>query len=225
VGRSRMSHPGGELTEKQDRFVRLIERGVSNSEACRLVGVNRRTGTRWRFGRTILSTGGEPVHYPPVRIPRSPTPRHPRYLSLEERTLIADLHRERKTLREIAEAVGRHPSTISRELGRNSDAAGRYLPGTAQRLMADRGQRPRRRRVAVDDELRTVVLTLLGKRWSPEQVAHNLRERFPASVSGSCVPSRSTRPSTTPAWTSPGLRSGVGGVAGDACRDWSVGDG
>lgn len=170
---------GGELTEKQDRFVRLIEQGVSNSEACRLVGINRRTGTRWRFGRTILSTGGEPVHYPPVRIPRSPTPRHPRYLSLEERTLIADLHRERKTLREIAEAVGRHPSTISRELGRNSDAAGRYLPGTAQRLMADRGQRPRRRRVAVDDELRTVVLTLLGKRWSPEQVAHDLRERFP----------------------------------------------
>ena len=40
------------LTEKQDRFVRLIAQGVSNSEACRIVGINRRTGTRWRFGRT-----------------------------------------------------------------------------------------------------------------------------------------------------------------------------
>jgi IS30 family transposase len=152
---------------------------MSNSEACRVVGINRRTGTRWRFGRTILNTGGEPVHYPPVRILKSATPRHPRYLSLEERTTIADLHREQKTLREIAVAVGRHPSTISRELGRNSDAAGGYLPGTADRLMAERVHRPRRRRVAVDDELRAVVLTLLGQRWSPEQVGHDLRERFP----------------------------------------------
>ena len=119
------------------------------------------------------------MHYPPVRIPASPAPRHPRYLSWEERTTIADLHRERKTLREIAQAVGRHPSTISRELSRNSDPAGRYLPGTAERLMAERVQRPRRRRVAVDEQLRAVVRTLLGKRWSPEQVAHDLRERFP----------------------------------------------
>ena len=37
VKRSRMSHPGGGLPEKQDRFIRLIERGVSKSEACRLV--------------------------------------------------------------------------------------------------------------------------------------------------------------------------------------------
>jgi hypothetical protein len=40
--------------------------GVSNSEACRVVGINRRTGTRWRYGRTILNTAGEPVHYPAV---------------------------------------------------------------------------------------------------------------------------------------------------------------
>ncbi len=28
------------MTEKQDRFVRLIAHGVSNGEACRLVGIN-----------------------------------------------------------------------------------------------------------------------------------------------------------------------------------------
>jgi len=32
------------------------------------------------------------VHYPPVRY-RAPKPQHPRYLSLTERTMIADLHR------------------------------------------------------------------------------------------------------------------------------------
>ena len=34
------------LTEQRERYVRLIADGVSNSEACRLVGVNRKTGTR-----------------------------------------------------------------------------------------------------------------------------------------------------------------------------------
>jgi len=58
--------PGRGLTEKQDRYISLIAKGVNNSEACRLVGINRRTGTRWRFGRTILNSAGETVecaHY------------------------------------------------------------------------------------------------------------------------------------------------------------------
>jgi Homeodomain-like domain len=46
------------LSEKQQRFVRLIAQGVSNAEACRRVGINRRTGTRWRFGRTVRNTAG-----------------------------------------------------------------------------------------------------------------------------------------------------------------------
>ncbi len=47
MGRSRIMHAGRALTKKQDRFVRLIALGVSNREACRLVGINRRTGTWW----------------------------------------------------------------------------------------------------------------------------------------------------------------------------------
>ena len=33
------------MVQRQE-FARLIAKGVSNSEACRVVGVNRRTGTR-----------------------------------------------------------------------------------------------------------------------------------------------------------------------------------
>ncbi len=179
MGSSRTSHSGSGLTEKQDRFSRLIAQGMSNSEACRVVGVNRRTGTRWRYGRTVRNTAGEPVHYPAVRTPSQPKLRHPRYLCLAERTTIADLHREKKTVRAIAKALGRDPATISRELRRNTDAAGRYLPGSADRLASARVPRPRRRRVAVDVKLRAVVVELLGKRWSPEQVAHELPDRFP----------------------------------------------
>lgn len=149
MGRCRESHAGGGLTDKQERFGRLIAQGVSNAEACRIVGINRRTGTRWRYGRTVRNVAGEPVHYPSVCTSSPRAARHPRYLSVEERTTIADLHREKKTLRQIAEAIGRAPSTVSRELRRNTDPRGRYLPGTADRLATGRLARPRPRRVAL----------------------------------------------------------------------------
>jgi hypothetical protein len=48
MGRSRITRPGRALTEKQDRFVRLIAQGVPNAEACRIVGPSPR---RSRSGR------------------------------------------------------------------------------------------------------------------------------------------------------------------------------
>ena len=167
------------MTEKQEKFVGLIARGVSNAEACRAVGVARSTGIYWRFGRTLRNTAGEAVHYPPVQSLAPPKPRHPRYLSLAERTVIADLGRENKTLRQIAKEIGRSPSTISRELHRTTATSCRYRPGAADQLAAGRLARLRPRRLLSDPRLRAVVVELLGKRWSPEQVAHELPARFP----------------------------------------------
>lgn len=65
MGRSRTNHQGGGLREAQDKFVRLIAQDVLNSEACRIVGIHRRTVTRWRLRRTILNMAGESVHYHP----------------------------------------------------------------------------------------------------------------------------------------------------------------
>ena len=89
MGAGRKSRHGVMLVEEQEWFARLITQGVSNVEACRIVGINRRTGTRWRYGRTILNTSGQVVHYPAVRLTALTAP-HPRYLSLAERTTIAD---------------------------------------------------------------------------------------------------------------------------------------
>ncbi len=85
MGQGRRRRPSRGLSEKQQRFVRLVAQGVSNAAACRRVGINRRTGTRWRFGRTVFNTAGEAVQYPPVGVPMPSKPRHPRYLSLAER--------------------------------------------------------------------------------------------------------------------------------------------
>ena len=53
-------------TAKREQYAALIARGVNNSEACRIVGINRRTGKRWRHGRTITSSSGRRLHYAPV---------------------------------------------------------------------------------------------------------------------------------------------------------------
>lgn len=60
---SRRGVPGpAPLTRQREEYAKLIARGVSNSEACRLVGVNRKTGTRWRYGRTIPARDGSERH-------------------------------------------------------------------------------------------------------------------------------------------------------------------
>ena len=97
---------GGVQAEKQQRYVRLIAQGLSNSEACRLVGINRKTGNRWRYGRTVVNTAGESLHYPAVKI-AEPKPRSPRYLSEPERIAIADRLTGGESVRAIARELGR----------------------------------------------------------------------------------------------------------------------
>jgi IS30 family transposase len=166
-------------TEKREWFARLIGRGVSNAEACRVVGVNPRTGKRWRLGRTMTSCSGRELHYPPVTsAPKAEI--SARYLSEGERVTIADLHRRGDTVRAIAKELGRSPATVSRELRRNLEvASGQYRPFAAQRLAVGRRARPGRGKLVADPVLRQFVAQRLGKRWSPEQISAALRVEFP----------------------------------------------
>jgi transposase, IS30 family len=175
-------------TAKREWFSRLIARGVSNAEACRIVGVNPRTGKRWRHGRTITVSGGRRLHYPPV-INTGKTEISARYLSEDERVTIADLQRRGHSVRAIAAEVNRSPSTVSRELRRNRDAGSdQYRPFTAQRLAADRRARPGRGKLIRDLVLREFVRDRLGRRWSPEQISQALREEFPDEPERHLVP-------------------------------------
>jgi transposase, IS30 family len=150
---------------------------VGNSEACRVVGIDRKTGNRWRYGRKVRNSAGAVVIYPPVKI-TEPKPRSPRYLSEQERIEIADLLAAKLSVRGIAAQLGRAPSTISREVRRNRDPDGRYRPHHAEHAARHRAGKPRPRRIAGDEMLAEAVQRLLAKRWSPEQVAHELRVRF-----------------------------------------------
>src|SRR6266545_2844542 len=155
---------------KREAFARLIAEGVPSARACRMVGVHPRTGKRWRNGRRITS-GGRVLELPPVItvIPVHEKRYSPRYLSEDERVRLADLRREQRTMREIASLLGRSPSTISRELARGADAAGRYRPFEAHRWALGRRRLHRPSRLARDAELRDWVTARLKARWSPEQ--------------------------------------------------------
>jgi transposase, IS30 family len=160
--------------------VQLIAQGVSNSEACRLVGINRKTGNRWRYGRRVRNSAGAVVIYAPVKITEA-RPRSPRYLSEQERIQIADLLAARMSVRRVAEQLGRAPSTISREIRRNSDPDGHYRPHHAEQAALRRAGKPRTRRLAGDAVLAEVVQRLLAKRWSPERRADRRRGQRPAT--------------------------------------------
>ena len=99
-------------------------------------------------------------------------------LRLEERIEIYRLHADGKSRRHIASALGRAPSTISRELARNSAAtkvfAGGYEPVRAQHLAERRRRWDARFKLARQPDLRDLVRSRLAMGCSPEQVAGRL---------------------------------------------------
>lgn len=165
---------------RREAFAKLISEGVPSAQACRIVGIHLRTGIEWRNGRRRLR-GGRVLNFPPV-ITISPKPEKrysPRYLSEDERIRLADLRSEKRTMREIAALLGRSPSTISRELTRGADTAGRYRPFEAHWRALLRRHPHRSSRLARDAELRDLVAAKLMALWSPEQISRQLRREFP----------------------------------------------
>jgi IS30 family transposase len=102
--------------------------------------------------------------------------RHYNQLGLEERCSIARLHEGGQSIRQIATALDRTPSSISRELKRNTGKKLGYSPAYAQDQA--RARRWSGARLERNDALRDIVLDRLARGWSPEQVAGRLaRER------------------------------------------------
>ena len=95
-----------------------------------------------------------------------------RQFSLEERCAIARLHEDGQSLRQIAAALDRSPSSVSRELNRNTGRRIGYQPAYAQQQAAAR--RWSGMRLERDAALRQDVLGRLAAGWSPEQVAGRL---------------------------------------------------
>ena len=94
-------------------------------------------------------------------------------ISIEERCELARLQAQGTSIRQIAASLDRAPSTIARELKRNSSPSTGYKPSFAQQRA--RSHRWVGSRLDRDSGLRDLVLSRLAQGWSPEQVAGRLR--------------------------------------------------
>ena len=109
TGRPAMRSPGRppHRRDTEREFWRRIAVGLTSEDAAAACGVSEAVGSRW-----FRQGGG--------MAPMELKPGSGRYLSLAEREEIALARARDEGIREIARMLGRSPSTISRELGRNA---------------------------------------------------------------------------------------------------------
>jgi IS30 family transposase len=94
-------------------------------------------------------------------------------LTSGERYELRALRRQGCSNAEIARALGRHRSTIGREIARNSRKDGGYRPYTADEMTRARRRRSRRNRRFTGPDW-ALVVARLQEEWSPEQISGRL---------------------------------------------------
>ena len=101
-----------------------------------------------------------------------------KHITLEERICLEELRRKGKSIREIAQILGRAASTISRELKRNSCKKG-YVPWYAYCQSKHRARKVRRKMLYSEPEKLFYVIEKLQEAWTPEQIAGRWNQERP----------------------------------------------
>ena len=150
----------------QAQFWQGVRSGLGIAEAGRAAGVGPVKAFAW-----FKQAGGVKSN--------GPRPAGGRYLSVAEREEIMVGLAAGESLRSIAGRLGRSPSTISREVRRNSRGPRYYRALAAQGQAQWRAARPKTAKLAGNDELREWVQGKLEEKWSPEQISAMLAAEFP----------------------------------------------
>lgn len=142
---------------------------------------------RWRRGESLNSIGRlfdrrhTTVQHMLARTGgiRPPPRRRSRLaLTLAEREEISRGLMAGLSLRRIAASLGRAPSTVSREIGRNGDQRV-YRASTAEQAAWDRARRPKPCKLVLHPALARLVAQKLQLEWSPRQIAGWLQRTYP----------------------------------------------
>ena len=105
---------------------------------------------------------------------------HYQQIQAEERAVIMVMRQQNSSVREIARALSRAPSSISREVNRNLSAnpAGYDPLQAGARAKSMKKVVRQRRKLAPDTPLFGVVDYFLRQQWSPEQIGGTLRRMY-----------------------------------------------
>ncbi len=146
---------------------------------------------RWQRGESLSAIGrafGKPsssiyCHLAPHGgIRPAPRRRSRLALSLSEREEISRGIVVQQSIRSMATLLGRSPSTVSREVGRNGGYDD-YRAALADKNAWDRARRPKRCKLASHAPLRRAVARKLRLNWSPQQIAGWLKRARPGDES------------------------------------------
>lgn len=159
---AQMGRPGLSSQQKHELWARW-KAGQSLSDIGRSLG--KHAGSI--FG-VLQSRGG---------IAPSARTRSRRSLSAREREEISRGLVSGLSLRLIAAQLGRAPSTISREIGRNSGRS-MYRAANADERAWQSACRPKPCRLAINRSLQMVVAEKLNDNWSPQQIAGWLKVEY-----------------------------------------------
>lgn len=100
-------------------------------------------------------------------------------LALQERESISRGLAQKKTMRAIAREINRTPSTITREIKRNSGKSGYRAFSASQRARtAAASRRKGKSKIAQLEQLRRYVLEKLREEWSPEEICTRIKIEY-----------------------------------------------
>ena len=111
-----------------------------------------------------------------------------KHLTVLEREKIQEMLWRKASLRDIAIAIGRSPSSISREINKNRPLEiRRYTPRIAhERALKQRKSRGRKERLK-NQVLRNYVTVQLKLGWSPEQISAKAKETVGITISHEAI--------------------------------------
>lgn len=100
-----------------------------------------------------------------------------KHFTLEERECLAENLKKGKTISEIARILGRHKSSVSREVKRNLNYFKCYNAiGATRKYLSRRKNSRRKYKLSRESELRKYIIKHLSIYWSPETIAEQWKK-------------------------------------------------
>jgi IS30 family transposase len=156
----------------RDAFWESVRAGVSPAQAAQAAGVSENAARQW-----LDQAGFVPRTCVVAELPQQLGPAD-RFMSFLERCRLEELLAAGHSSASAARLLGRHRSTIHREVKKGATASG-YRARVAQRVVETNLKRPKPRRLEDNPVLLAEVVARLEARHSPEQIAARLRQDFP----------------------------------------------